>query len=338
MSRVSGNGENLSQSAIDIAYSELYEPFADLLEERAEMRELWAKREKDHVFRDMPPDCRPMEVPFRFEQEPVTNESSDRDQKSFGLSPLPKDPSKLKETSNQLLQCGQAYRNGNASLLPPLWKTNSPKPDSALSKESLQNDHAKPLDWPGWSSTDQVFGLELQHPWAGAVVDGTKSIETRSYALPPSLIGKKIMVIESSSGQAGVSSLGNAITFSRSKQSGANKIIGWCIFSSVKLYKTEQEFRSEQSMHLVTPDSGYGWKDDATKKIYGWVVAEHCRFDESLPDAITYASGVRRFRSLFQLSKAPKANASTKKKSKRSNADRKNGHENGGKKKKRKRY
>ena len=240
--------------------------------------------------------------------------------------------------SRQLIQCGQAFRKGNESLLPPPWKSNAPKLDSAVSKEVFESDHAKPSDWSGWNSNDQVFGLELQHPWAAAVVDGSKTIETRSYALPPSLVGKKIMIIESSSGQAGVSSLGNAIRFSSTEKSGANRIIGWCVFSSIKLYKSEKEFRDEESMHLVTPNSGFGWKDDATKKIYGWVVAQHCRLDGSSSITNAYMIGIRRYRSLFQLSKAPKANTSTKKKSKRRNADRKNSHEHGGKKKKRKRY
>ena len=317
----------------EIAFEELYQPFEELLDERAEMRELWAKREKDHVFHDMALDCKPMEVPFKFEQQPAANESK---KEGLGVSPLPKSPTKLKEMSKQLVDCGQAFRERKISLLPPLWKI-TPKMDPPTKNDS-GNDHAKPMDWFGWASIDQVFGLELQDPWAGTVVDGKKSIETRSYALPPSLIGKKITIIQSSSGQAGVSSLGNRINLSRAQKAEGNRIIGWCIFSSVKLYTTEDEFREEENLHLVTPDSGYGWKDDATKNVYGWIVEKCCRYDESSSGANVYDTGVRRFRSLFQLSREiTSSTANAKKKSKKSRADRKN-NQIGKKNKKRKRF
>ena len=102
------------------------------------------------------------------------------------------------------------------------------------------------------------------------------------------------------------------------------------------MYTTEKEFRGEENLHLVTPDSGYGWKDGATKKSYGWVAEKHCRYDESSSGANHFGAGVRRFRSLFQLSREVKSTAKTRKKSKRSNTDQKN--DQAGKKKKRKRY
>lgn len=335
VSRVSSNDEYSTihkDVTGEIAYTELYQPFAELLEERAEMRELWAKREKDHVFHDMTPDCRPMEAPFKYEQ--ATNESNDPGRGCFGVSPLPKSPAKLNEMSRQLLQCGQAFREGDISLLPPLWKTNTPKSDSPIQEESEESNHTKPMDWSGWSSLNQVFGLELQNPWAGAVVDGKKYIETRSYTLPHSLIGKKIMIIQSSSGQAGISSLGNSINISDAETAGGNKIIGWCIFSSVKIYTMEKDFRAEQNLHLVRPDSGYGWKNGVTKKIYGWIVEEQCRYDKLSSSASVYGTGVRRFRSLFQLCRETMTHE--KKKTKRNSVDRKN--KENGKKKKRKRY
>jgi alpha-ketoglutarate-dependent dioxygenase FTO len=340
VSRVSSNDDYSTMhndATGEIAYVELYQPFAELLEERAEMRELWGKREKDHVFHDMTPDCRPMKAPFKYEQ--ATNESNGSGRECFGMSPLPKSPAKLKEMSKQLVQCGQAFREGDISLLPPLWKLNKPNSDSPIQEELEESNHTKPMDWSGWSSLNQVFGLELQHPWAGAVVDGKKSIETRSYTLPPSLIGKKIMIIQSSSGQAGISSLGNSINISDTEKSGGNKIVGWCIFSSVKVYTTEKDFRAEDNLHLVRPDSGYGWKNGVTKKIYGWIVEEQCRSDELSSSASLYDTGVRRFRSLFELCRETKTMShekNEKKKAKRSSVDRKN--KENGKKKKRKRY
>jgi hypothetical protein len=159
------------------------------------------------------------------------------------------------------------------------------------------------------------------------------------------------MIIESSSGKAGVSNLCNHVDFSSSSKKGTeggnNKVIGWCTFSSVKTYTTKQEFEAEENLHLVTPDSGYGWKDDgSTKKVYGWIVGERCRFDES---SITdekinvYDSGVRRFRSLFQLHKKKSIDTSCAKTINRKNVnkrklERKNKKNSNGKKKKRGRY
>eukprot|EP00536_Pseudo-nitzschia_multiseries_P009455 jgi/Psemu1/325650/estExt_fgenesh1_pg.C_2640001 len=322
----------------DDTLAELYQPFAKLLEERAEMRELWEKREKDHVFREMPPDCRPMRVPFRFEEEHwVGNSSSTQNDEVVGKSPLPESPMKLKEMARDLLQCGKAYREGSAGLLPKPWRVEKSKTTPPNENES-SNMHAKPMDWTGWGENDKVYGLELQKPWAGAVVDGKKLIETRSYTLPPSLIGRKIMIIESASGQAGVSGLGNHLSLSNQEGDGT-KVIGWCIFSSVKKYTTGNEFRKEENLHLVTPDSGYGWKDGKMKQnIYGWVVTKYHRYKESSSssDADTNFSGIRRFRSLFQLvQNVSETNSSSKKNENKSHHAGKN-KRNG--KRKRKRY
>ena len=102
------------------------------------------------------------------------------------------------------------------------------------------------MHWSGWESIEQAFGLELQDPWAGAVVDGKKLIETRSYSLPPSLIGKKIMIIQFSSGQAGVCSLGNCINLSRTEKAGGNKIIGWCVFLPSKCTQRRKSFEAKK--------------------------------------------------------------------------------------------
>ena len=332
ISRIQTN--NSADATGEIAHIEFYQPFAELLEKRAEMRELWGRREKDHVFREIPPNCRPMQVPFLFEQHSDANNNNGSKSKSVGTSPLPEFPAKLRELSRELVQCGRAYREVDVALLPPPWTTDLTKPDPSSKEEnrSPEDDHSKPMDWSSWGSVDEVFGLELQDPWAGAVVDGEKSIETRAYALPPSLIGKRIMIIQTSSGQAGVSGLGNDAELSRLEDPGGNsRIIGCCIFSSVKTYTTKRDFRAEENLHLVTPESGYGWKDGVTKSVCGWVVEKYHRYNESCA-ATDFDSAVRRFRSLFQLRKTNAGAKNTKKRI----VDKKNN--TNGKKKKRKRY
>lgn len=97
--------------------------------------------------------------------------------------------------------------------------------------------------------------------------------------MPPALVGRKIWIIQSPSGKAGVSSLGNEIDFSRSETT----VIGWCTFSSVKKYTTKATFDADFGRHLVAPDSGYGWKEGKTKVIYGWVVEDCGGIEKGAP-------------------------------------------------------
>jgi alpha-ketoglutarate-dependent dioxygenase FTO len=263
------------------ASSQLFHPIASFLEERANMREQWEKREKDHVFRDMSADCRPLNVPFRFDR-PVGE--SIPDSCEWGSSPFPRSPSKVKRMSVQLRQLGEAFEEGNADKIPPSWK------------------HAVPMDWESWKDDAAIFGLEFQAPWAGAVVNGRKSIETRVYSLPPSLLGKRLYILESQSGKAGVSSLGDHVDIESVKdgeQNGGVRVIGWCVISSVKEYMTRQAFEADESQHLVKSDSGYGWKENSTEVIYGWIVSDYGAFTGERDLAFT--TGMRRFRSLFEL-------------------------------------
>ena len=57
------------------------------------------------------------------------------------------------------------------------------------------------------SRTPPLFGLELKEPWASAVLDGSKTIETRTYDLPAALVGKPLILLstpeESGGGDVG---------------------------------------------------------------------------------------------------------------------------------------
>jgi len=326
VSRVNSCRDETSEGGGEMALAELYQPMAVHLLERAEMRIKWEKREKDHVFHELPLDCRPMEIPLRFECiDDVNNIGSE----CIGTTRLKKN---LNETAEQLLQLGRAYQNSDVNQLPQ-WKENESEQHPLAKGDSSTHNHA--MDWPGWNTSDRVFGIELQHPWAGAVIDGKKQIETRSYNLPPSLIGKKIMIIESSSGKAGISSLSNYVNLDGTN---GNKVIGWCTFSSVKTYTAKEKFQAEDNLHLVTSDSGYGWRDGLTKYIYGWIVGKRYRFDGSFDGGKNmYDSGVRRFRSLFELNKKSIGACPIKNK-KNLKRNRKNRENINGKKKIRKRY
>ena len=139
------------------------------------------------------------------------------------------------------------------------------------------------------------MGLELQDPWASAILNGTKQIETRAYDLPASLIGRRIWIMESRSGTDGVSALGNDIDMSHP---GTCQVVGWCTFTSVIQYTSKVAFDADQGRHLVSQGSGYGWKDGITEIIYGWVVGEYARVKNK---DVSFIRATRRMRSLFEL-------------------------------------
>ena len=265
------------------ALKSVYKPLAELLEQRAEMRGHWAKREKDHVFHEVEQECRPMLIPIHYERP-----ANEKRSLECGSSPLPGSEVGLKKIAASLRALGKAYNSKNSRDLP------ASEFQGNAATQNVDIKHAKPFDWLGWAQ--HCFGLELQHPWAGAIVDGTKEIETRSYDLPSSLLGKRVIIIQSPDGTAGVSEMGNFIDFSESTA----RVIGWCIFISIKKYTTQETFEADEKAHLVSADSGYGWKKDKTKVVYGWIVGECGRF-ESEKESIEYKSAVRRMRSLFQL-------------------------------------
>jgi hypothetical protein len=262
----------------DDVLKSVYEPMAEILEERAGMRELWAKREHDHVFRELAKEYRPMEFPVTYGCP-----TDAKAKEGCGVSPLEGSPQALQEIAASLRALGNAYMSRNANDLPVLAKPNDQQP--------AEGNHAKSLEWPGWEQYD--FGLELQEPWAGAVVGGRKPIETRAYNLPPALLGKRIHIMQSPTGKAGVSAIGDVVDL----ESDA-KVIGWCVISAVKKYTSRKEFERDESDHLVSKSSGYGWKDGKTKVIYGWQVGECGKLE---PNDGNYHTAVRRMRSLFQL-------------------------------------
>jgi len=290
---------SISKNAAEV----LFEPFSILLEERAKMRDLWKKREKDGVFKGMSQEYRPLTVPFQFNHVD-TDSSNSSGPKETGVSPLPGSPVELYDLAKSLRDCAKAYQTQNSKYLPTKGKssnanTNSRTETKSNSKmhEIIQSDpmaHTKALDWEGWKSTK--IGLEMQQPYAGLLLDGSKTIETRAYDLPRALIGKKIFILQSKKGSDGVSSIGNIMTKDDMESIGLS-IVGWCIFDKVVVYRYRSKFEKDQMKHLVPCDSSYGWKED-TKCIYGWVVKKKGYFKKKDVNVKTL---IRRMRSLFEI-------------------------------------
>lgn len=265
---------------------DLYEPMAELLEERATMRELWLARQDDGVFHELSRDNRPMPLPVDFLQD-GTREIVGR-----GQSPMPGSPKELRELAANLRKWGVAYESGDMRDLP----ASSSTPTSIETPVQVQlqsDDHCKPPDWNGWKT--HAFGLEMQDPWARHVLSGAKSIETRSYDLPPALIGKKIAILQSRQGRDGVSAVNDTLDLS----SGTVELVGWCIFDRVCPYRDQAAFNADEARHMVKRDSEYSWKAGSTEVIYGWMVSKYGSYNTTT--RFTTGTAIRRMRSLFEL-------------------------------------
>ena len=258
---------------------DLYEPMAGLLEERATMRELWLARQGDGVFHELSRDNRPMPLPVDFLQDGTRD-------KGRGQSPMPGSPKELRELAAKLRKWGVAYESGDKKDLPD----SSMAP--AVEAQLQSDDHCKSPDWSGW--TTYAFGLEMQDPWARYVLTGAKSIETRSYDLPPALIGRKVAILQSRQGRAGVSAVADTLDLS----TGTVEVVGWCIFDKVLPYRDPAAFEADEARHMVACDTDYGWKVGSTEVIYGWMVSDYGSY---APTDHTGGTAIRRLRSLFEL-------------------------------------
>ena len=172
----------------------------------------------------------------------------------------------------------------------------SPITAAAAVTAAATTEHQKDLKWKRWNSIK--VGLEMQEPWAGLLLNGSKSIETRAYALPNALIGKKIDILQSKRGKDGISSLSDVMEGKEIDE--AVQRVGWCIFDKVVVYRYKAKFEADEKKHLVKPDSDYGWNDETTV-VYGWVVSKSGKYKKGKSNKDAKCL-VRRMRSLYECS------------------------------------
>lgn len=110
-----------------------------------------------------------------------------------------------------------------------------------------------------------MTGLNIQAPWSSLLINGTKTVETRSYALPKKYEGVELALIETPG--------------KRGKFKA--RIIGTITFSHSFLYVFKQDWIDDYSRHKVEDSNKlYGW--NSTKPKYGWVVSNIKKFDKPL--------------------------------------------------------
>jgi len=109
-----------------------------------------------------------------------------------------------------------------------------------------------------------MTGLNIQAPWSSLLINGLKSVETRSYHLPLKYEGVELYLVETP---------GKLGKFKA-------RVIGTITFSHSFKYSTKTDWINDHNRHLVSQnDPLYSWND---KPKYGWVVCSVKKFDEPL--------------------------------------------------------
>jgi hypothetical protein len=118
-------------------------------------------------------------------------------------------------------------------------------------------------------------GINIQAPWAQAIISGHKVIETRFYPLPDKWIDHPLAIIETP-GRTG-----------RVKR----RIAGLVSFGPSWCYADRDAFARDRTKHLVDlDDPRFGWKSDGKPK-WAWPVVWAEAYEQPLPPE--FRAGIR---------------------------------------------
>lgn len=112
----------------------------------------------------------------------------------------------------------------------------------------------------------EIPGINIQWPWSELLINGKKTIETRSYSLPDKYYGVELAVIETPGphGKAEANIL-------------KARIIGTITFDRCFQYESKTHWLSDFSKHLVLPNDDL-YKFDPQKEKWGWRVKSVRKF------------------------------------------------------------
>jgi len=106
----------------------------------------------------------------------------------------------------------------------------------------------------------KLAGIHVQWPISTLIIDGKKTIETRTYPLPAKYIGVPLALVETPGKQG------------RFKA----RLIGVIQFDNSFQYNSRRDFYKDSQRHCVTPESPWRWVDNKPK--FGWPVRVLERF------------------------------------------------------------
>ncbi len=116
-------------------------------------------------------------------------------------------------------------------------------------------------------------GINIQYPISTLILDGSKTIETRTYPIPKKLLGVDVLLIE---------------TPGKSGQFKA-RIAGIIKFTECFKYHNKREFEADYALHKVDRTSEWAWSNPLGK--WGWRVKLVKTFPN--PRTLTTRKGIR---------------------------------------------
>ncbi len=124
----------------------------------------------------------------------------------------------------------------------------------------------------------EYIGINIQYPISKLILDGKKTIETRTYPLPKAYIGQELALVE---------------TPGRSGDFKA-RIMALITFGESFEYKNAASFYRDQKRHHVSPDSPWRWVQGKNK--WGWPILKIKPFKQPKPaplkKGIRYTHGI----------------------------------------------
>ncbi|MGE3756110.1 MAG: hypothetical protein AB7H97_00045 [Pseudobdellovibrionaceae bacterium] len=116
-------------------------------------------------------------------------------------------------------------------------------------------------------------GINIQYPISRLIVEGEKTVETRTYPIPDHYIGKEMVLIETPG----------------SDNAFAARAIAVIIFEPSFKYASKAAFYADTKRHRVTPSSPWKWQPGKIK--WGWPVKVVRVFSQ--PVTIQTPKGIR---------------------------------------------
>lgn len=135
-----------------------------------------------------------------------------------------------------------------------------------------------------------LLGIEVQFPWARMIMEGVKGIETRRYGFPENMLECPLLLLQTGTGLAGISSIPDAFDVSKGK--GKLWAIGIVVFDECFQYTSREQWEKDIPLHCVTKDSLYAYNKDV---MFGWRIKKFVGF----ASPIEICKGERWFRSFL---------------------------------------
>lgn len=107
-------------------------------------------------------------------------------------------------------------------------------------------------------------GINIQYPISQLIIDGMKSIETRTYPIPEKYLNQEMLLIETPGREGKFKS----------------RIIGIIKFTDCFLYQNKKQFYLDYEKHFVNENSDWAWEE---RPKYGWNVTVIRKINPPLP-------------------------------------------------------